>query len=237
MIHTEELTPISAVTSPDPYPYYRSLVAHRPLFRDEQAGMWVASSAAAVTAVLSSSALGVRPPDEPVPAGIVGTPAGEVFGRLVRMTDGDRHATAKPIVSAALSGVDAAVATEIATRRTAQVLDGDRSLARLLFKVPAGVVGELCGIALDVDVVDAVRRFVGCIPASATLADLAAASVATESLSDLLRPLLHASQPVLPAGRRRAAPAGGGGAPPGLVGAARGGRSPPAAAPAGGRGA
>jgi len=37
-------TPLAAVTHADPYPYYASLVAQRPFYRDDALGLWVASS-------------------------------------------------------------------------------------------------------------------------------------------------------------------------------------------------
>ena len=80
--------PIAAVTHPDPYPYYADLAAHRPLYRDDALRLWVASSAAAVTAVLASDLCRVRPPAEPVPRALLGSPAGELFGHFVRMNDG-----------------------------------------------------------------------------------------------------------------------------------------------------
>ena len=66
--------PIAAVTHPDPYPYYADLVARRPLYRDDALQLWVASSAAAVTAVLASDLCRVRPPAEPVPGRSSGRP-------------------------------------------------------------------------------------------------------------------------------------------------------------------
>ena len=71
--------PVSAVTHPDPYPYYAELVATRPFYKDELQGYWVASSAEAVTAALMSDRLRVRPPGEPVPPALRGSPAGEIF--------------------------------------------------------------------------------------------------------------------------------------------------------------
>src|SRR5260370_1142927 len=67
--------PIAAVTHPDPYPYYRALVARAPLYRDEALGLWVAASAHAVTAALTSPLGRVRPAAEPVPASFVASPA------------------------------------------------------------------------------------------------------------------------------------------------------------------
>ena len=79
------------VSHPNPYPYYAGLVKERPLYWDEAVGAWVASSAAAVTAVLSSDALRVRPAAEPVPAALGGSASAALFGRLLRMTDGAAH--------------------------------------------------------------------------------------------------------------------------------------------------
>jgi cytochrome P450 len=104
--------PISAVTHPDPYPFYADLAAHRPLYRDEALRLWVASSAEAVTAVLASDLCRVRPPAEPVPTALLGSPAGEVFRHLVRMNDGPGHCPFKQAVSAALGSVDPARAAE-----------------------------------------------------------------------------------------------------------------------------
>jgi cytochrome P450 len=89
---------LEAVTHPDPWPFYCSLRQERPLFFDAGLGLWVASSHAAVSAALNHPALRVRPPTEPVPRALQGTAAGEVFGLLVRMTDGDFHAAHKPAV-------------------------------------------------------------------------------------------------------------------------------------------
>ena len=104
--------PLAAVTHPDPYPYYASLVAERPFYRDEALGLWVASSAAAVTAVLTSDLCRVRPPAEPVPRALLGSPAGDIFGHLVRMNDGPGHCPFKQAVSATLDSVDRTQAAE-----------------------------------------------------------------------------------------------------------------------------
>jgi hypothetical protein len=92
----EELTPLTAATAPDPYPYDARLVTERPFHRDERLGMWVAASAAAVDDVLSNPIMRVRPDDERVPASIADALMAHVFGRFVRMTDGDLHAAVKP---------------------------------------------------------------------------------------------------------------------------------------------
>jgi cytochrome P450 len=48
----------------------------------------------------------VRPPAEPVPSALVGSPLAEIFGRLVRMTDGPGHAAMKQAVGGALATLD-----------------------------------------------------------------------------------------------------------------------------------
>src|SRR3954454_3330356 len=99
--------PIAAVTFPDPYPFYAELVA-RGLYRDETLGLWVAASAEAVTAVLASDLCRVRPPSEPVPRALVGSPAGEIFRHLVRMNDGPVHDSCRQAVVAMLASFDEA---------------------------------------------------------------------------------------------------------------------------------
>ncbi len=84
--------PLEAVTHPDPYPYYRALAARQPFGFDERLGLWVAAGPAEVAAVLSHPDCRVRPPTQPVPPALAGTAAGELFGRLIRMSDGAAHA-------------------------------------------------------------------------------------------------------------------------------------------------
>jgi cytochrome P450 len=139
--------PIAAVTHPDPYPYYRDLVARTPLYRDEARGLWVAASADAVTAVLTSPLGRVRPPAEPVPAALVASPAADVFGRLARMTDGPGHAAMKRAVSATLHSVDTARAhADRWARSLAAELDPRSSAARIdefALALSARVIGSL----------------------------------------------------------------------------------------------
>src|SRR5947199_4384545 len=97
--------PIAAVTHPDPYPYYAHLVAEKPLYRDDALGLWVATSAAAVTAVLNHDLCRVRPAAEPVPRALLGSPAGEIFRQLVRMNDGRDRCPLKQAISATLESI------------------------------------------------------------------------------------------------------------------------------------
>src|SRR5262245_54260047 len=104
--------PITAVTHPDPYPYYADLVAGKPLYYDDDLGLWVASSASVVTSALTNGLCRVRPATEPIPKSLIGSPAAEIFRHLVRMNDGERHGAFKRAVSAALASIGAAEATQ-----------------------------------------------------------------------------------------------------------------------------
>ena len=116
---------LAAVTHPDPYPYYLALLDRPALHRDESLGLWIAARADAVTAVLAHPECRVRPSGEPVPRALVGTPAGDVYAQLVRMTDGEAHYRRKPAVSDALRSLDlATVAAE--SRRWAVDLPVDQ---------------------------------------------------------------------------------------------------------------
>ncbi len=147
--------PIAAVTHADPYPYYADLVARKPLYRDAALRLWVASSADAVTAVLTSDLCRVRPPTEPVPAALRGTPAGDIFQHLVRFNDGEGHCPFKGAVSAAL-GVIAATRAVERSGRWARLLSDEIEpthdpgrLSRFAFHLPIYVAASLLGIPDD----------------------------------------------------------------------------------------
>ncbi|MFE9218870.1 hypothetical protein ACFYN3_21230 [Streptomyces lavendulae] len=194
---TTTVTPVEAVRLPDPYPFYARLVAERPFAFDEALGAWVAADAAAVRAVLGSGVLRVRPVAEPVPAGLAGTAAGEVFGQLVRMTDGAATARLKGAVAGALARADTAYAGELAARFTREALDGGGEVPyeELMFGVPARVVAVLAGLTggADREAARAIADFVRCIPATAGPEDREAASVAAVRLRELLGPVLDSA--------------------------------------------
>jgi cytochrome P450 len=185
-------SPIEAVTQPDPYPYYAQLVAERPLHFDPVLQLWVASSADAVTAVLSQPAVRVRPPSEPVPGAIVGTAAGDVFGSLVRMTDGALSRRLKEIVSDALGSVDPRRTMTTAARCAGASLrsGAEPDFADLMFRVPSQVIASLCGLddGLDEEAATLAADFVYCLSAAATPEQLAASARAAERLQTLMKP-------------------------------------------------
>ncbi|MFF4695189.1 cytochrome P450 [Streptomyces chattanoogensis] len=183
-------TPSTAATHPDPYPFYADLVAHRPFGHDSDSGLWVAAGASAVSAVLADPACRVRPPTEPVPCGILGTPAGEVFGELVRMTDGAPQMRRKQVLLAALRTITEERVVALAAEQAGSATDW----TDLQFGVPVRVVAALLGLAGDIpgEAARLIGEFVRCIPASATAGDQAAAAAAATRLRDLLGPYVRA---------------------------------------------
>ncbi len=183
----EPIDPIAAVTHRDPYPYYARLVAERPLCRDEALGLWVATGAAAVTAVLSHPDCRVRPPAEPVPRAIAGSPAGEVFRRLVRMNDGAGHCPFKGAVEAALDSIGEREAAA-ASRQWAEALAGEADFA---FRLPVYVTASLLGVPAGrlARTAEWTRAFVAGIAPGAGAAAVADANSAAASLLELFSSL------------------------------------------------
>ncbi|MBT2321927.1 cytochrome P450 [Variovorax paradoxus] len=173
---------IAAVTHPNPYPWYAALRQGPALVRDEGLRLWVASRAEVVREVLANSAMRVRPAAEPVPRAIAGTPAGELFGRLVRMNDGAAHAAHKPALQRALAGLDLPAAhagvLKVAARMPAA------PLSDACFALPVAGVAHLLGFADEElpRVLDWMRDFVACLSPLSTAVQLQAASEAAEAL-------------------------------------------------------
>lgn len=190
--------PIAAVTHPNPYPYYAHLMAEAPLYRDEALGLWVASSAAAVTGALSDDGLcRVRPVAEPVPQTLAGSPAGEIFGRLVRMTDGQDRCPLKNAVSAALASVDGPAAAEKSSRWARFLADeiGPKTSPELIssfaFELPSYTVLSLLGVPAE-RLAEAARwtaDFALCFSPVASPEQIAEGKAAAGRILDLLRTL------------------------------------------------
>lgn len=186
----EPADPLAAAAHPNPYPYYARLVAERPLHRDERLGAWVAASAEAVAAVLASPACRVRPPAEPVPAALAGSPVGDVFGRLVRMNDGEAHARLKPAVTQALAGVDLTRLAKAADARADALLasldpvTGPADVTAFAFALPVQAVAALAGFPQDRlgDLPALVNAYVVAAGPFADAGDLAAGAVAAREL-------------------------------------------------------
>ena len=74
------MTPLEAATHADPYDYYSRLRRTGGLLFDAELGLWVASTAEVVAAVLAHKDCRGRPHHEPVPAAIAQGAAGQVCG-------------------------------------------------------------------------------------------------------------------------------------------------------------
>ncbi len=142
-----QLRPLTAPTAPDPYPYYAHLVAERPFYRDDDLGMWIASSARAVEAVFANATLLVRPPHEPVPAQIAGTPSGDLFGRFMRMRDDEQHAHLKRAALQALNDF-ASTGIDIWAHERAQEFF-TRESRQLLSLFPAFAIARALGLGVE----------------------------------------------------------------------------------------
>jgi cytochrome P450 len=186
---------IAAVTHPDPYPWYAALRQGPPLAYDEGLRLWVASRAEAVREALANPALRVRPAAEPVPRAIAGTPAGEVFGRLVRMNDGAPHAAHKPVLQRALAGLDLPSAHAQVLKVAARMPVA--SLSEACFALPVAGVAHLLGFADEElpRISDWMRDFVACLSPRSTQAQLQAASEAALALMTRFEQLVAAQPP------------------------------------------
>ncbi|WP_427308351.1 cytochrome P450 [Cupriavidus sp. H39] len=192
---TAGIDPLSAVTHPDPYPYYRELAASRPFFRDARLGLWVAAGPVEVAAVLAHPDCRVRPPAQPVPPPLAGTAAGALFGRLVRMNDGAGHAPLKALLVPMLAAIDPAAAAQRAgvlarlvepddALRTA--MSGDR-VNRWLFTLPVVTLADRLGLPVaDAasgrgNAVQVAHHVVAFAAAQSPLADAQAVSAGAEA--------------------------------------------------------
>lgn len=172
----DELTPLTAVTAPDPYPFYRSLVATRPFAYDNRIGAWVAAGAASVDAVLHDPALHVRPPSEPVPAAIIGTSLGEIFARMARMTDGSRHTALRHVAVREIERLDlddvSATATHCAQRLASDLPTNDpEALTGYLHAVPATSIATILAIGDEPDAVAWIHDFAHALSPASTDGD------------------------------------------------------------------
>jgi cytochrome P450 len=182
--------PIEAVTHPDPYPYYADLVARNPLYHDAALGLWIASGVEAVTAVLTSDLCRVRPPTEPVPAALRGTPAGTVVQHMIRFNDGAGHCPFKGAVSAALAEIAATRATERSNawaRSLSDEIEPTRDpgrLSRFAYRLPIYVTASLLGIPDDLlpRVAAWAGDFVGCLAPGSGPEQVARGTVAAGDL-------------------------------------------------------
>ncbi|NIC04823.1 cytochrome P450 [Billgrantia bachuensis] len=197
---TTPANPLMAATHHDPYPYYAMLVEQRPFYRDNELNMWVATSAEAVSAILEHRDCRVRPVDEPVPSALLGTPVGDLFGSLVRMTDGASHCPLKQAVSTTFASLERSAIADRSRACTAYLLEEITPLplepvgvTEFTLRLPAYTVAALLGFPSDRWPV--LARWTGdlarCIAPGATPAQLERGQRAAQALQAATRRLLE----------------------------------------------
>ncbi|APC18936.1 cytochrome [Pseudomonas frederiksbergensis] len=177
------MDPIIAATHIDPYPYYASLRAVAGLSFHQGLSLWVASSAAAVAAVLAHPDCKVRPAHEPVPKAIAHGAAGKVFGQLMRMNDGERQRCPRSAIQPGLEMLNTkAVSALVRARLISPSADG---LHKAMFMGPVCVVASLLGFtpAEGRTLSELTADFVGCLSPLSSPAQLDAAHAAAEHLN------------------------------------------------------
>jgi cytochrome P450 len=199
MQRTEKMNVIAAVTHPDPYPYYATL-AQGGLQYDAALKLWIAASPELIREVMTHPACRVRPLAEPVPAAIAGS-AGELFGMLVRMNDGARHAQGRAALQAILASMDDD-AVALRARRIASELAGGSDAAmlnRVAVETPVRVLASLLGFgaARMAEIARLVGAFVACLSPLSTGAQIVAAHGAARALLAAMQEVSDAALPEL----------------------------------------
>lgn len=208
---TRPADPLAAVTHADPYPYYAGLAARPTLDYDERLQLWIAAHPALVRDVFAHPDCRVRPVHEPVPAAIAGS-AGNVFGALVRMNDGERHAAPKAALKRALAALPdetvAARAAHVAASMAAGGIGDARGMNDFVSGVPVCTMASLLGFS-DLQLTGigrATGKFVACLSPLATGEQIAAAHRAADellaALDDLAPGPLHRGEWDDPQARR-----------------------------------
>ncbi|WP_430443526.1 MAG: cytochrome P450 [Pseudomonas piscis] len=191
---------ISTITHPDPYRHcYAGLRAGSGLAYDAGLGLWIASSAEAVTAALEHPACRVRPLYEPVPAALANGPAAALFARLMRMNDGPRHSCPRATIEPglrAMAGIDLMLALE--HRRPPLDTPSDAAgVRRWQLQLPVAMVAGSLGVA-TAQQPEIARRTGELVAGLSPLGDASqrqAAHQAAHYLDQQMQALLHTDAP------------------------------------------
>lgn len=183
------MTPLQAATHVDPYPYYASLRRHEELLFDAELGLWIASRAKTVEAVLAHPACRVRPLHEPVPKAIAQGAAGQLFARWMRMNEGPAHRCPRAAIEPALAAVEASAIAE----RVARLIDNVQTLDALMFTLPVSVVASLLGCPAPqlARVAGLTREFVAGLSPLSSEAQLGTAQAGASQLQQMFRDALE----------------------------------------------
>ncbi|MBZ9781848.1 cytochrome P450 [Pseudomonas sp. REP124] len=189
------MDPLIAATHADPYPYYAQLRAEGGLTFHPGLNLWLASSARAVAAVLAHPDCHVRPALEPVPKAIAGSLAGEVFGRLMRMNEGERQRCPRSVIEPGLQLFDPLEVEALVAARL--IAPGAEGLQAAMFLGPVCVVAALLGFspAQGRIISELTADFVACLSPLSTATQREAANAAAEQLGGYFMELLDDQMP------------------------------------------
>ncbi len=146
---------------------------------------WVVSADHEVEAVLSCAALEVRPPGQRVPEPMQGTLLGEIFERLVRWNEGERHAELRRLVEDKLAGWQQTEIQRIARDAAGRLPEHE---------IAAYTIASLVGIRDPERSLSWIRDFAQAVAAGADAAAIERGAVAAESLVRVLPPVGDADE-------------------------------------------
>lgn len=186
------MTPFEAATHIDPYGYYARIRHQRGLSFDANLGLWVASGACVIEAILEHPDCLVRPLHEPIPAAIAQGAAGDIFGRLMRMNEGTQHQCPRRVIEPTLALMGTENIADIVAQGV-ETLDvsGDNP-NEWMFRLPVSVMATLIGFTSSQlqEVAQLTRDFVACLSPLSDEAQLSRAHCGAARLSQMFGELL-----------------------------------------------
>ncbi|MBC3256646.1 cytochrome P450 [Pseudomonas paralactis] len=187
------MTPFEAATHADPYAYYSRLRQQGALLFDAELGVWMASGASVVEAILEHPDCLVRPLHEPIPTALLQGPAGDVFGRLMRMNEGAQHQCPRRVIEPTLASMGRQNISGIVAQ-VIEALDtsGDNP-NQWMFTVPVSVIATMMGFTSGQlqEVAQLTRDFVACLSPLSDEAQLSKAHCGAARLSHMFQALLN----------------------------------------------
>ena len=186
------MTPFEAVTHADPYDYYARLRRHSELVFDADLGLWIASGASVVEAILEHPDCLVRPLHEPIPAAIAQGAAGDIVGRLMRMNEGAQHRCPRMVIEPALGSLGTENLAGIVAQVVETLDDPVGNPNEWMFRLPVSVIATLIGFAPSQlqEVAQLTREFVTCLSPLSDEAQLSEAHCGAARLRQMVQALL-----------------------------------------------
>ena len=186
------MTPFEAATHADPYDYYARLRRHSELVFDADLGLWIASGASVVEAILEHPDCLVRPLHEPIPAAIAQGAAGDIVGRLMRMNEGAQHRCPRMVIEPALGSLGTENLAGIVAQVVETLDDPVGNPNEWMFRLPVSVIATLIGFAPSQlqEVAQLTRDLVACLSPLSDEAQLSEAHCGAARLRQMVQALL-----------------------------------------------